>query len=65
MRLRPNTYELEKDKLGITYDTIQTGAFSNAFNLSLPISDAERAFLVNDSKQVYNLFLKRVADARK
>lgn len=65
VRLRPNTYELENDKLGITYDTIQTGQFSTAFNLSLPMSAQEKQFLENDSRVIYNLFLKRVADARK
>ncbi len=65
VRLRPNTHELENNKLGITYDTIQTGAFSTTFNLSLPMSAQERQFLENDSKVFYNLFLKRVADARK
>ncbi len=63
-RLRPSTEELLEDKIGITQDTIQTGPFSTAFNLNTSPSDVERQYLQKETERMYQIFLKRVADAR-
>lgn len=63
-RLRPSTQELLEDKMGITHDTIQTGQFSTAFNLSTAPSAAEAQYLQKETERTYQTFLKRVADGR-
>jgi protease-4 len=53
------------DKLGITIDTINTGASSQRLNLMLPMSAADKQMLYNNMAPIYQRFLAKVAQSRK
>ena len=60
----PSMKELLNDKAGINYDTVRTGDFSVPINLYEDISPEEGALLQKRTDDLYEIFLKRVADAR-
>lgn len=63
-RIIPNLKELMNDKIGITYDTVKTGKFSAFLNPYFDISPQERQWMQNNTEQMYQIFLSRVAEAR-
>ncbi len=62
--LFPNVAELMNEKLGITFDTVQTGKMSTAFLPYFDLSERERRYLQNRTDSLYAQFLRRVSDGR-
>lgn len=60
----PNAQKLLNDKLGITFDTVKTGQFSTGISPFFQLSPAEQRLLQRHTDQMYQTFLKRVADNR-
>ena len=60
----PNLQKLFNDKLGITFDGVKTGKYSDLGNLSRPLSAEEKAILQNSVNRGYNDFTKAVAKGR-
>lgn len=52
------------NKLGITFDAVQTSPYADMFSGIEPLSDAERRLLENNIEDVYDHFLMRVANGR-
>jgi len=59
----PNAQEL-LNKLGITTDVVETGAFSNIYSLTKPLSEAEYRILQQSAEQVYEDFTRKAAQGR-
>lgn len=53
-----------EDKLGITFDGVQSSPYADMFSGVEPLSDAERALLQRATDETYALFLDRVAESR-
>ncbi len=62
--LLPNMQELLDDKLGIHFDTVKVGQFSDGINGIFPVADRKLEILKNETDSLYQTFLKRVAEAR-
>ena len=60
----PNFSELMDDRLGINFDTVNTGEYSTAFTTVLPWSQRDKAVIQEGIQDIYELFVKRVADGR-
>lgn len=60
----PNTRELMNEKLGITFDTVKTGPFATSLTPFYDVTDAESAIIQESVNDIYEIFLKRVADGR-
>ena len=60
----PNVNELMNDKLGVTFDTIGTGRYTNALSPVIPYSSADMAFFQESIDEIYTLFVNRVAEGR-
>lgn len=63
--LLPNFSRLMDDKLGINFDTVNTGKFSNAFSPIYPLTSTEREIMQEGVDEIYAHFIQRVADGRK
>jgi protease IV len=61
----PNTKSLMNDKLGITFDTVQTLPNSVFLPLNFDLSDKDQEILNASTAHIYNTFLKKVATGRK
>jgi protease-4 len=53
------------NKLGITFDGIQTGLFSNTGTVTRPLNPAEKIIIQNEVNHIYSSFTSKVADGRK
>ena len=60
----PNMQKLFNDKLGITFDGVNTGKYADLGNVSRPLSPEERAILQNQVDHGYDDFTKAVATGR-
>ena len=60
----PNLSPLMNDKLGVHFDTINTGRYSNAFSLVIPFTEQERSFIQESILDIYEHFVDRVAVGR-
>ncbi len=60
----PDASAFFNDKLGIHFDTVQTGAFANGFSVAMALSDKKKAYLQRSNNKVYNTFINRVAEGR-
>ena len=60
----PNFSPLLNDKLGIHFDTVNTGRFSNAFTTVFPLTATERDYLQEGVNDIYEHFISRVAAGR-
>ena len=63
--LIPNMQRFFNNKLGITFDGVQTGLFSTTGNFTKPLNDAEKLIIQKEVDRIYNTFTQKVADARK
>ena len=63
--LFPKVDKMFEDKLGINMDTVRTNQYSASFTPFFPSSPGEQMILQNEVDQIYEVFLERVADARK
>ncbi|MCB9252502.1 MAG: signal peptide peptidase SppA [Flavobacteriales bacterium] len=62
--LMPNMQKLLNDKLGINYDYVKTGEFSDFGRLDRPLSNDERELIQNMVERIYDKFLTRVSEGR-
>jgi protease-4 len=60
----PNMQKLFNDKLGLTFDGVKTGKFSDMGDISRPLSPEEKAILQNNVNHGYDEFTKAVANGR-
>ena len=60
----PNFNGLMNDKLGVSFDTVNTGRYSNAFSTVIPLSSREKEFIDEGIDEIYRLFVRRVAEGR-
>ncbi len=63
--LFPKVDKMMDEKLGINMDTVRTNRYSAAFTPFFPSSPGEQMILQNEVDHIYEVFLERVADARK
>ncbi len=56
--------ELLNDKLGVTFDAVQTGPAADLGALGQPLGPQERAILERTTEEVYATFVDRVASGR-
>ncbi|NBC19256.1 MAG: signal peptide peptidase SppA [Bacteroidetes bacterium] len=59
-----NAEQFFDDKLGITFDGVQTSPYADLFSGVEPLSDGEEALLQRTVTDTYEGFLQRVADGR-
>jgi protease-4 len=60
----PNMQKLFNDKLGITFDGVQTGKYADLGDISKPLTPEEKAILQNQVNHGYDDFTKAVATGR-
>jgi protease-4 len=60
----PNMSELMSEKVGINFDTVRTSQFSTGFSPFIPLSEGERQIFNEEVKDIYEVFLQRVAEGR-
>jgi len=60
----PNVARLMDDKLGINFDTVSTGKYSNSFSTVIPWSESDKAIVQEGVDDIYNHFIMRVKDGR-
>jgi protease IV len=61
----PNLQGFFKDKLGVTFDGVETGPYANSPSIAEPLTDTERRFFQDGVDSIYQTFLTRVSDGRK
>ena len=54
-----------KNKLGITFDRVNTGKYSDFFNLNRPLSEEEKLIFQSAIDKIYKNFVTKVATGRK
>lgn len=59
-----NIQQLANETLGITFDTVKTGQFADAFTISRPKTPQELAMIQKLVDWIYDEFVGKVADAR-
>jgi protease-4 len=62
--LLPNMQKLLNDKLGINYDFVKTGEFSDFGRIDRPLTSEERLVIQNLVENIYDKFLTRVSSGR-
>ncbi len=60
----PNMQKFFNDKLGVTFDGVKTGKFSDLGDISRPLTPEEHMILQNQVNRGYDEFTKAVADGR-
>ena len=60
----PNFSELMTERIGVTFDTVNTGEYSNAFSTVFPFTAGEEAIIQESIEDVYEHFVNRVAEGR-
>lgn len=60
----PDMKKFFNDKLGITFDGVKTGPYSDMGSVSRPLTDQEKHFIQSSVDTIYYTFKKRVADGR-
>lgn len=61
----PNMEGFFKNKLGVTFDGVKTGPYADAGTMTRPMNENEKKIIQTEVDNIYNIFKKRVADARK
>ncbi len=60
----PNMKGFFNNKLGITFDGVETARFADFGEITRPLTDAEYAILQNSVDNTYDTFLSRVSEGR-
>ncbi len=60
-----NTQSFFKDKLGVTFDQVQTAKDPDAITLFQPLTPMQKRFFQNDVDSIYHDFKSRVSEGRK
>ena len=61
----PNLQGFMDEKLGVTFDGVETGPFANSPNIAEPLTDLEMKFIQEGVDSIYHTFLTRVANGRR
>jgi protease IV len=61
----PNTQQFFKDKLGVTFDGVQTAREPDAISMFQPLTEFQRRFLQSSVDSIYLGFKTRVANGRR
>ena len=61
----PDMSAFFKNKLGVTFDGVQTGPLANTRTTTHPMTEAEKKLMTNAIERIYTDFKQRVADGRK
>lgn len=61
----PDMSAFFKNKLGVTFDGVQTGPLANAGSIDHPMSDQEKKLITASIERIYADFKSRVAEGRK
>ncbi len=59
-----NAQELMEDKLGITFDNVNTGHFSDIYTLTRPLTTFEKQILQDNVEEGYRIFTTKAAESR-
>jgi len=59
-----NAQELFQEKLGITFDNISTGEFSDMYTMTRPLNSIEREIIQKDIERAYDIFTSKAAADR-
>jgi len=59
-----NVEELFEDKLGITFDNISTGEFSDMYTMTRPLTAIEKEIFQKDVEKGYEIFTTKAAEDR-
>jgi protease IV len=60
-----NTQKLFNNKLGITFDGVKTGNYSDMMELDRPLTEVEKKYIQTEVDSIYATFLTRVSNGRK
>jgi len=60
----PNTQKFFNEKLGITFDRVNTGKYSDIITVTRPLREDEKAIIQNQVNHGYQSFLERVSRGR-
>lgn len=60
-----NAQDMFRNKLGITFDGVKTGAFSDVGNMTRPLTDVERRLIQKEVDNIYETFTRKAAEGRK
>lgn len=61
----PNLQGFFKDKLGVTFDGVETSPSANSPSVAEPLTEIERNYFQSGVDSIYHTFLERVAEGRK
>ena len=64
-RIIPSIGGLLEDKVGVSFDTVKTGKYSQGLNVFFEIGEEEGRIMQKQVDFMYETFLKRVSDGRK
>ena len=59
-----NAQKMFNNKLGVTFDSYETGPFANTGTMTRPLTEAEKTMLQNSVERVYSIFTTRVSEGR-
>ncbi len=59
-----NMKEFMNDKLGITFDNVKTGRFSDIYTITRPLTPYEKQIIQNSVEEGYDTFTSKAADSR-
>lgn len=62
--LVPNLKGLFNEKLGITFDNVKTNNYADFGTITRALTESERAVYLSDVENIYQTFIKHVADGR-
>ena len=61
----PNMGSFFKNKLGVTFDRVQTSTYAGSLTITKPLNPQEKKIIQREVDNIYNDFKMRVADGRK
>ena len=59
-----NMQGLFENKLGLTFDNVNTGKFSNLYTVTRPLNDYEKHIIQTDVERGYHIFTTKAAEGR-
>jgi protease-4 len=60
----PDLSKFMNDKMGITFDGVQTGEFSNLYTVTRTLNEGEQKIIQNSVNQIYEDFTSKAAQGR-
>ena len=61
----PNMSSFFKNKLGVTFDRVQTSTYAGSLTITKPLNPQEKKIIQREVDNIYNDFKMRVAEGRK